>query len=303
LILEEPDFAIEIQIPDREGVEGRLSGHVPAHGELTPEVIADLLGRGRPPRPAEPGPPPRLCLGCGHRAAFLAIHQALPRAIYSGDIGCYTLGVNQRTLDTCLDMGASITLAEGFFHAHRRDANDKPVVAIIGDSTFFHSGMTGLLNCVNSDARIVVVVLDNGTVAMTGAQPTPAKTGASIEAIARALGVGFVEAIDPYEIADLTARIRAAHEYTQRPDGGPAVVVARRPCVLRNPPVERVAVDIVADECIACSYCLNFLACPALVEEETGKVHVDYTTCVECGLCLSACPVGAIVPKSRVETT
>jgi len=294
LVLEEPDHAVEMQIPDRAHVEGRLTGHVPRQGELTPEVVADLLGVGRPPVPAVPGPPPRLCLGCGHRAAFLAIHKALPRAIYAGDIGCYTLGVNQRTLDTCLDMGASITLAEGFYHAHLRDDNAMPVVAVIGDSTFFHSGLSGLLNCVTQDARIVVVVLDNGTVAMTGAQPTP--RGADIEKIAQGLGVRFVESIDPYDVDDMVAVVRAAHDFTERPDGGVAVVVARRPCALMQPPEEVVPVEVVEDACTSCGYCLRFLACPALVEDPaTKKVHVDGETCIECGMCLFACPEGAIV--------
>ncbi|MHC5009640.1 MAG: thiamine pyrophosphate-dependent enzyme [Planctomycetota bacterium] len=298
LVLEEPDYAIEVQIADRAKIHGRLSGHVPRQGELTPEVVADLLGRGRPASPAPPGPPPRLCLGCGHRAAFLAIPSALKRAIYAGDIGCYTLGVNQRTLDTCLDMGASITLAEGFYHAHRRDKDPLPIVAVIGDSTFFHAGMPGLLNCVTNDARIVVVVLDNGTVAMTGAQPTPGETGADIERIARGIGVRFVETIDPYQVEDMVALVKKAHAFTKQSDGGVAVVVARRPCALLHPPTEHVPVEVLDELCIACDQCVRFLACPGLIkDEDTGKVHVDAVQCIECGQCLWSCPHGAIVPQ------
>jgi len=303
LVLEEPDHAIEIQIEDRARIEGRLSGHVPRAGELTPEIVAELLGVGRPPAtpvPEAPGPAPRLCLGCGHRAAFLALHKALPRAIYAGDIGCYTLGVNQETLDTCLDMGASITLAEGFFHAHRRDDNAIPIVAVIGDSTFFHSGLTGLLNCATQDARIVVVILDNGTVAMTGAQPTP--PGADIEKIVDGLGIRFVRTIDPYAVDDMVALVREAHAFTKRPDGGVAVVVARRPCARLEPPTDIVPVTVLEDDCTACSYCLRFLSCPALVEDATTrKVRVDELTCIACGMCLLACPLGAIVPVQKEE--
>ena len=304
LILEEPDVCIEIQLPDRTGIEGRLTGHVPGTGELTPEVVAELLGVGRPPVAAAPGPPPRLCLGCGHRAGFLAIHQAFRRAIYAGDIGCYTLGVNQLTLDTCLDMGASITLAEGFYHAHRGQPHAPPIVAIIGDSTFFHSGMTGLLNCVANDARIVVVVMDNSTVAMTGAQPTPADAGADIGNIARGLGVRFVETIDPYEVDAMVALLTEAGRFTKQEDGGVAVVVARRPCALMQPPGTRIPVEVLDEACNACDQCMRYLACPALTKDPTtGKVQVDIHACNQCGQCLSACPQDAIVPihAERVE--
>lgn len=299
LVLEEPDFAMEIQIPDRTRVQGRLSGHVPRRGELTPEVVAELLGLGAAPAPGPPGPPPRLCLGCGHRAAFLALRKALPRAIYAGDIGCYTLGVNQRAVDTCLDMGASITLAEGFFHAHRRDGNKMPIVAVIGDSTFFHAGLPGLLNCLSTDTRIVVVILDNGTVAMTGAQPTPADSGADIEQIVRGLGVRFVETLDPYAVEEMAARVKAAHEFARSPEGSVAVIVAKRPCALLHPPIENVPVEVIEEDCTACDYCIRFLACPALVKiEATDKVEVDTEACIDCGLCLFACPQGAIVPRT-----
>jgi len=295
IVLEEPDTAIETQIPDRTKVRGRLTGTVPPEGELTPEAIAHVLGLAPAAAPTPPGPPPELCVGCGHRAAFLAVHRALPRAIFSGDIGCYTLGVNQETLDTCLDMGASITLAIGFDRAHRRDGREVPIVAFIGDSTFFHAGMPGLLEAVTSGARIVVVVLDNGTVAMTGAQPTLATGGADIERIAKGIGVRFVETIDPYDVDDMVALVRKAHAFTREPGGGVAVVVARRPCALEVPPREGIAVEVDAKTCNRCDHCLRFFGCPALVEDPgTGKVAVDRAYCVECGVCVDACPPGAI---------
>jgi len=295
LVLEEPDCAIETQIPDRRRVRGRLSGHVPAHGELTPDVVAKLLGVAVTEVPAVPGSPPELCIACGHRAAFLAMRMALPKAIFCGDIGCYTLGLNQEALDTCLDMGASITLAEGFFHAHRLDGNDVEILAVIGDSTFFHSG-TGLLNAVTTGARFVVVVLDNGVIAMTGAQATPADAGASIEAIAGVLGVKFVETIDPYEVDELKALLKRAHAFTRSDDGGMALVVARRPCALYEPPTENAPVMVDADLCTACDICLRFFGCQPLVKDPgTGKVFIDTERCIDCAMCIASCPHHAIV--------
>ena len=315
LVLEEPDFAVEIQVADRRKVQGRLTGFVPSHGELTPEVVAEVLARflrgpvvgvpaadgvSAPPASAA-GPRPRLCPGCGHRAAFYAMRRAIPGAIFAGDIGCYTLGVNQKALDTCLDMGASITLAQGIERVHRRDGLDVPVVAVIGDSTFFHAGVPGLLNAVSTGSRIVVVVLDNGTVAMTGHQDTPAKAGASVEAIARGVGVRFVEAVDPYEVGGMQALLKRARAFARSPDGGVALVVARHPCALVEAPQPRVPVDVDAEACNGCGYCLDWCECPGLVLEgdgSTGKVRIDHVRCVDCGMCVPMCPRHAIVPRA-----
>jgi len=302
LLLEEPDVCIEMQLRDRTKIEGRLSGHVPKAGELSPEVVAGLLGLPTSSIPPVPGSPPELCIACGHRAAFFAMRMALPRAIFCGDIGCYTLGLNQESVDTCLDMGASITMAEGFFHAHRGEGKPPPIVAIIGDSTFFHSGMTGLLNAVTNDARIVVVVLDNGVVAMTGAQATPAQAGVEIESIAKALGVRFVETVDPYEVDALKVLLKKAHAFTKSDDGGVALVVARRPCALYDPPPEHMPIYVDQDLCTACDICLRFFGCQPLVKDDaTGKVFIDTYTCIECGMCIPSCPHHAILPKDALS--
>ncbi len=299
LVIEEPDFAVEIQIPDRHKVRGRLTGHVPTHGELTPEAIASILGVAPLPEPGPPGPPPRLCPGCGHRAAFFAVRKALPSAIFAGDIGCYTLGVNQEALDTCLDMGASITLANGFWHAHRRDGKDVPIVAFIGDSTFFHSGIPALLNAQVGGARFIVVVLDNGTVAMTGGQPSPTLAGASIEAIVRGCGVRFVESLDAYEVDHVVAMTKRAREFTKSPTGGLAVIIARHPCVLMQPNEAKIPVTIDPEVCDGCDYCLRFCECPGLVKDPaTKKVSIHHVRCVDCGVCIAVCPKDAILPVS-----
>ncbi|MBI2920807.1 MAG: 4Fe-4S binding protein [Planctomycetes bacterium] len=298
LVIEEPDEAIEVQIPDRRKVQGRLTGHVPGHGELTPDVIARILGAPEPaPAPAGAAFPPRLCPGCGHRSVFYELRLALPNAIYSGDIGCYTLGTNQKAIDTCLDMGSSISLATGFWRAHAKDGRDVPIVAIIGDSTFFHSGIPALLNAVAAGARFVVVVSDNGIVAMTGAQPTPAEAGAKIEEICRALGVKWVRVFDPYRVKDGIGLFKEARAWTKAPEGGIAVVVARRACALREPPAVRIPVDVEAGLCDGCDYCLKFCECPGLVKDAAGgKVTIDHTRCVDCGQCIEMCPSDAILP-------
>ena len=188
LVLEETEPLLEILAPDRKKLLGRLSGHVPSAGELTPERIADVLSaalkeaRLSLPKPkAEPikvkeEPPlrrPNLCPGCSHRAVFYTLRKAFPKGIYPSDIGCYTLGMNQGAVDTCHDMGASITFAAALSRTHQMDGVEKPVIATIGDSTFFHSGTTGLLNAVHNGSRFVLVILDNETTSMTGMQPTP----------------------------------------------------------------------------------------------------------------------------------
>ena len=303
LVIEEPDAAIETQIADRRRVQGRLTGHVPAAGELAPDVIARILGIDEAVPAIAPGPPPRLCPGCGHRAAFFSMRKALPNAIFAGDIGCYTLGVNQKAVDTCLDMGASITMATGFWHAHKRDGKETPIVAVIGDSTFFHAGMPALLNAVTVGARIIVVVSDNEIVAMTGAQPTPAVAGASIEAICRGMGVKWIETVDPYDVEKTTRLVKEARAFTRKPDGGVAVLVARKPCALYDPPAEKIPVLVEQDLCDGCDYCLKFCECPGLVKvPETGKVRIEPSKCIDCGMCIEMCPLDAILPVKAAVT-
>lgn len=187
LILEETDSVIESQIFAKRKVWGRLTGHVPIQGELVPEVIYEILRdvlrklkiseleTVKDERLEElvqelelPVRRPTLCAGCPERAAFFAIKRALPKALYPSDIGCYTLGLNLQAVDTVIDMGAGITLASGFYQAYHQDKNDIPIVATMGDSTFYHSGTASLLNAVYNNARFILVILDNEITAMTG---------------------------------------------------------------------------------------------------------------------------------------
>jgi indolepyruvate ferredoxin oxidoreductase alpha subunit len=322
LVLEEPGPVIETQIGLVEGVLGRTSGHVPSEGELLPEKVAasvvaamETAGLASSERPALSTPvdppaiavqPPTLCPGCGHRAAFWGIRDAFPKALFPSDIGCYTLGLNLRAVDTVIDMGAGITVGSGLYHAFapvRGTSKDKPIVATIGDSTFFHSGLPSLLNAVVSGCRFVLVILDNGTIAMTGRQPTPASgrgadggavPAADIPALVAACGVNHCVTVDPFDYPALERALKDAGAHVEDPDGGMAVVIAQRPCVLDIKPPEQLPVTVTED-CTACSVCLKLFECPSLTEDAEGYVHIDAVTCIDCGSCVPSCPHDAIV--------
>ncbi len=327
VVIEEPDACIELQVPSGVTLRGRGDGTVPGAGELAPEAVYRALAQvlhphgptPPPPRDAQlseliqslplPARPPRLCPGCGHRSAFFAMKRSFgPRAIYPGDIGCYTLGTNLRAVDTFVDMGASITMAHGFYQANRLVGDSRPIVAAIGDSTFLHSGVSALINAVHTGARFVLVILDNHTTAMTGFQPTAASDlladgehaprKVSLEKLVRACGVEFVEVTDPYQQETFVQVLKAAHQFTRSPDGGVAVIIANRPCVLYDPtPVREHPIPVViTEECDGCRYCLEAFECPALVlAPDSSRVDVNYEICIECGQCIDACYKGFIL--------
>ena len=326
LVIEETDTVIEYFLRDRDKVLGRLSGHVPTEGELVPQVVYELvnktLGELKLQQFSEdedreakelveslklPLRKPTLCPGCPHRAAFFAIRKTRPKAIFTSDIGCYTLGLNMGAVDTCLDMGAAITMASGFYHSFAQDKVQQPIVATIGDSTFFHSGTVGLLNAVYNGARFILVILDNQTTAMTGMQPTPAlgiradgSKGKSIS-LERAIGgcgVDFIETVDPYHIKKMTSVLKKAARYVKEPEGGIAVIIAHHPCVIAYPDeaIPQKKKVTVTDDCVECDFCLDRFECPALYhDQELGRTNINRQICVDCGVCLQVCPKGAIV--------
>ncbi|MBN1580335.1 MAG: indolepyruvate oxidoreductase, partial [Anaerolineae bacterium] len=306
VVLEEPDACIELQLPDRGSIRGRLDGTVPSAGELSPEVVWTVLAGvlidagycsdtpendGTPPRAGDdcmivppddtelqaaidalalPVRRPTMCPACAHRSAFFAIKREFKStAIFPGDIGCYTLGLNLHAVDTCVDMGASVSMAAGFYQANRLGGDTRPIVATIGDSTFLHSGLGPLVNAVHTGARFVLVVLDNHTTAMTGFQPTAASEilaqegeparKVSIMDLARACGVGFVRITDPYDQDAFRCVLREANDHAQAPEGGVAVVIAERPCVLYDPSPLRQNPRpvVVTEDCDGCGYCIN----------------------------------------------
>ncbi len=306
LVLEETSGVIEMQLRDHVRVRGKLSGFVPEAGELLPEVIerllAEFVGRPLPVVPAAAaaaGKRPTLCPGCPHRAGFYAIKKAAPQGIYPGDIGCYTLGVNLGAVDTVLCMGASVGQAAGFYQAHRVTGQPRDIVATIGDSTFFHAGIPPLIDAVVQGARFVLVILDNGTTAMTGNQPTPSQGTPSgkavdIASVVTGCGVEFCRSADPLNLPAFTALVTDALAFSR--ERGVAVVIARSPCLVdksvRHDRRPRASVDAT---CTGCRLCVNQFECPALVyDEDSGKVVVDIMLCSGCGVCLDVCPVKAI---------
>jgi indolepyruvate ferredoxin oxidoreductase alpha subunit len=326
LVIEETDTLIEYLLRDREKVMGRLSGHVPPEGELVPHVIHTLINNvlkelNLDPFQADddheavqlvkdlelPVRRPTLCPGCPERAAFFAIRKARPKAIFTSDIGCYTLGLNLGAVDTCLDMGAAITMASGFYHSFDQDSIEQPIVATIGDSTFFHSGAAGLLNAVYNGSRFILVILDNLTTAMTGMQPTPALgiradgsegKAISLERIVAGCGVDFIEVVDPYDIKKTVHLLKKAIKYVKDPEGGMAVIIARHPCVIAYPDkaITYKKKVTITDDCIECNFCLDRFECPALFHDaELGRVNINRALCIDCGVCIQVCPKGAIV--------
>jgi len=308
LVVEESEPVIEYQFPCRSNVLGRIDATIPRAGELTPDIIAPIvdtfLGRGDsyPEIPATKQRRPSLCAGCSHRAAFYAIKKALPKGIYTSDIGCYTLGLNLGAVDTCLCMGAAISQAAGFFHAFKHEESPPPIVATIGDSTFFHAGIPPSVNAIVTGARFVLVILDNATTAMTGRQPTPGTgsvasdfnhDGLSLEQILEGCGIQSVITKDPYDIPGFIKIVKDAYDLSA--SQGVVAIIARHPCIqdraMRG--TQQAFTMSVSDDCNACGYCVKEFECPALVMGE-DTVVIDPTICNGCGVCVHVCPRGAI---------
>ncbi|WP_139653042.1 thiamine pyrophosphate-dependent enzyme [Raoultibacter phocaeensis] len=276
---------------------------LPLDGELTPGMIRAAFDKeeaGHADAQADvPGRPPALCAGCPHRLVFKEL--ARIKAIVTGDIGCYTLGALPplSAMDTCVDMGASISMAHGFELALAEEKH-RPVVAVIGDSTFAHSGLSSLINTVYNRGSGTVCILDNRTTAMTGQQGNPFNgitlqkrptRELDLEGIIRALGVEDVATVDPHSMKDVRNALKQATE-----SDGLSVIVFRAPCVL----VDRVRKPAfaVTGDCRACGVCPT-LGCPAISKDpETGVAAIDALMCIGCGQCAQYCAFSAIVPAS-----
>lgn len=248
-----------------------------------------------PKMPPLPVRPPVLCAGCPHRASFYAVKKATKgrKAVYSGDIGCYTLG-NSKPLDmvdTCLCMGADVTIAQGL-HIIEPDTLN---FSFIGDSTFFASGITGVVNAVYNQTDIILVVLDNSTTTMTGHQPHPG-TGktmmgdivnkVSIERILEGIGVGKIVKADPLNLEEAKAAVTSVLD-----EKGVRVIIFKSPCIAVTKPVTSYQVEKA--RCTSCKRCIRELGCPAIVVED-GKVCIEPSLCFGCGVCAKVCGFDAI---------
>ncbi len=287
-------------------IKGKLTGDVPHSGELgvnkVQSILNKFLGRNdksegisfteKIPDPSQR--PPVLCAGCPHRGSFYAVKVATGRkkTYLCGDIGCYTLGnaLPLDMVDTCLCMGAGITMAQGFNHLDKEAKS----FAFIGDSTFFASGISGIVNAVYNEADITVCILDNATTAMTGHQPHPG-TGFNlqgnyvdkidIESVLKGIGVKKVMTVNPH---DLKASVAAVKE-CMKVDGVKAIIF-RAPCISIVKLKDKCR---VMDKCSNCNICINKLGCPAM-SLKNDKVVIDESLCVGCTLCAQLCPHKAI---------
>ena len=271
----------------------------PRCGEFSQKLVKKLLtgeeAKSVALEEAIPVRPPVMCCGCPHRGVFYALKRE--KVYVSGDIGCYTLGASAplSAMDACICMGASVSALHGYNKA-RGPEGEKKAVAVIGDSTFIHSGVTSLIDIAYNATNSVVIVLDNSITGMTGHQQNPT-TGYNIkgdpaaavdlEALCRAVGIRRVTVVDPYDLKEVTRVLKeelAAEE--------PSVIISRRPCALLKYVKHKPALQVEPEKCIGCKSCLG-IGCPAISLRE-GKAVIDGTQCVGCGVCTTLCPKGAI---------
>ncbi|MCI1268647.1 MAG: indolepyruvate ferredoxin oxidoreductase subunit alpha [Ruminococcus sp.] len=242
-----------------------------------------------------PNRPPVMCAGCPHRGLFYCLSKL--GVMVSGDIGCYTLGAAAPlcAMDTTICMGASISALHGFNKARGAEA-EKHSVAVIGDSTFMHSGMTGLVNIAYNATNSTVIILDNSITGMTGHQqnPTTGKNlkgdpaaAVNLEELCHAIGIKRVRVVDPYCLAETEKAIREELEIAE-----PSVIISRRPCALLKYVKHKPALKTNADKCRSCKMCMK-LGCPA-ISMKNGKAVIDHTQCVGCGICREMCKFDAI---------
>ena len=290
---------------------------IPNQGELNTAIVRQAIApechREVFPAVEMPNRPPNMCAGCPHRGIFFNLSRM--KVFVSGDIGCYTLGFLPplSAMDSCVCMGASVSIAHGMAKALGEGAHNK-IVSVIGDSTFVHSGITGLINTVYNNSASTLIILDNRITAMTGQQQNPA-TGCSItgepatrldlEALCRAVGVKHVFVVNPHEVPETRKVLKEAVELNE-----PSVVISRAPCVLLPEMKERKPVSYFTNQenCVGCMSCIR-LGCPAISwttfaegeaerrgykKSQKGISKIDEILCNDCGQCASLCKFNAI---------
>lgn len=324
IVVEELDPFIETQVKAM-GIQCRGKELIPESGELNTTIVRSAITGEKGKTVFEPVQipmrPPNLCPGCPHRGIFYAISKL--GAFVTGDIGCYTLAALRplSAMDTCVCMGAGIGNAHGMSKALGKEALGK-VIAVIGDSTFFHSGITGLINVVFNRGNSTVVILDNRTTGMTGHQPHPS-TGKTItgeqtisidiEALCRAIGVAHVRTVDPHNHVE---SLKVLKEEIERPE--PSVIIAKAPCVLipeMKKRKDKKRFKTVTASCTGCRSCLR-IGCPAIEwvpltaeeakklgykEKQKGYSQINPTLCNGCGQCMPLCKFSAIIADEGPE--
>ncbi|WP_456478541.1 indolepyruvate ferredoxin oxidoreductase subunit alpha [Geoglobus ahangari] len=323
LVVEEVDPVVELQVRamakelDVE-VHGKMDSYLPENFEYNVSIVqkgiarlagksydyAHLLETAKSMAEIAPPRPPVLCPGCPHTATFYAIRKVvneLGNASLPSDIGCYTLGINKplEAVDITICMGASVGTSNGLSYVL-----DDAIIATIGDSTFFHTGIPPLVNAVYNGNRFVLVVLDNSTTGMTGHQPHPGVDARGcgekghavrIEDVCRAIGVRFVEVVKSYNIRAMEDALRRALKHD-----GPAVIVSKQPCAIlwnreRKAKGIRITPFEVDEGCMECMKCVREFTCPAIYIQD-GRPVIDPSLCAGCGVCAAVCPYRAIKP-------
>ena len=305
VVVEELDPIIEEYVRAL-GIPVEGSELLPRIGEFSQNLIAKALGKapaaGKTLSDAIPPRPPVMCAGCPHRGMFYTLKKN--GCTVMGDIGCYTLGAVAplASMDVTLCMGASIGALHGFNKVNGEKSEGK-TVAVIGDSTFMHSGMTGLANVAYNGSNSTVIIVDNSITGMTGHQQNPT-TGYNIkgdpaakidlEALCRAMGFEHVVVVDPYDLKATDAVIKAELAYE-----GPSVIISRRPCALLKTVKHNAPLVVNADKCVGCTACMK-IGCPAISMKD-GKARVDMTLCVGCGVCQQLCPKDSFESSAKEE--
>ncbi len=337
VIIEEGEPVVETQVRThlqlrgvKVKVHGKLDGGLKSYGELDLSEVRAFLAKlfgvkveephFEPIELEVPPRPPVLCAGCPYRSYFYALKRVVNRnrvnPIYSGDIGCYSLGISPpfKVQDLILDMGASVSAGGGIAKAFERDEKTV-VISIIGDSTFFHSGLSSLVNVAYNRVPLLVIVLDNYTTAMTGHQPHPGIGGVVgkvererilLENVIRGIGIEEVEVVDAFDVKDSEEGTERALKCVLE-KRKPAVVIARGACALvalskaRREGVKVPKYYVDEGKCTGCGICYRAFNCPATLAKEDGKAQIDPSLCIGCGQCEQICPFGAFVPEFRNE--
>ena len=298
IVLEELDPIIENHVKVL-GLQPIGKETFPICGEFSQNLVRECMGeeakKGVKLEDEIPGRPPVMCAGCPHRGIFYTLKKN--KCMVYGDIGCYTLGaiapLNSMDLNVC--MGASCSGLHGFNLAMGK-AGEKHSVGVIGDSTFMHSGMTGICDISYNMTNSTVIILDNSITGMTGHQQNPT-TGknlrgepagkVNLEALCRALGFNRVRVVDPYNLQECDTVLKEELEAEE-----PSIIISRRPCVMIKGTVHRPPLKPEVDKCVGCKACMQ-IGCPAISVRDK-KVVIDETLCIDCGVCSQMCKFGAL---------